>query len=386
MYQRMIVPLIILLLAPFMLLPMSLGAQDAITVKSKGVGDIFAGREARARDLAIEDALRRAVEQAVGMFLSSETVVQNEDILNDSIYSRSKGYIRKYLVLEEAAKGKLYRVTVEAHVATAKLKDDLSAIGLLIARKHKPRIMVVIPEYHINRRIPDPAGETEIIRRLLEKGFKVVDQNQVSKIRYNDRVGAAISGNTALATKIGLEHGAEVIIIGEAFSEYAGRIYDSLESCRARMEARAIRIDTGEILAAGGKHAAGLDITQALAGKKALEKAGHELGDYLIGQLLAKWSSDVTNITSIDLVITGLNYKQFLDFKSILLESVRGLEAIHQRSFTNNRAVVEVDIRGDAETLSEEIIRANFKDYKVQIAAFSANRLTLAVHYGGKGL
>ena len=239
--------------------------------------------------------------------------------------------------------------------------------------------MVIIPEYHINRRIPDPAGETEIIKRLLEKGFKVVDQYQVSKIRYNDQVSAAIKGSISLATKIGLEYGAEVIIIGEAFTEYFGRIVGGLESCRARMEARAIRIDTGEILVADGKHAAGLDITAALAGKKALQKAGNALGDYLIEQLLAKWSSDVTNVTSVELVITGLNYKQFIDFKSTLLESVRGIKAIHQRSFTYNRAVVEIEIKGDAETLSEELIRKDFKNFEVKITDFSANRLTISV-------
>ena len=382
MNRKMSVFFLLLFLLPTGLLPAKSQAQDVIVVESKGVGDIYAGRKARARDVAVEDALRRAVEQAVGMFLSSETIVQNGDILKDSIYSRSKGYIQKYVILEEAEKGKLYTVTVEAHVVTTKLQDDLLAIGLLMSRKHKPRIMVVIPEYRINRRIPDPAGETEIIKRLLEKGFKVVDQHQVCKIRYNDRVRAAIDGNTDLAAKIGLEHGAEVIIIGEAFSEYAGRIYDTLESCRARMEARAIRVDTGEILAVGAEHAAGLDITRALAGKKAIEKAGHQLVEYLIGQLLAKWSREVTNITSIDLVITGLNYKQFIEFKSLLLESVRGVRAIHQRSFTNNRAVVEVEIRGDAETLSEEITRTNFKDYKVQITDFSANRLSVNVHSG----
>ena len=36
------------------------------------------------------------VEQAVGMFLNAETVVQNEDILNESIYSSSTGYISNY--------------------------------------------------------------------------------------------------------------------------------------------------------------------------------------------------------------------------------------------------------------------------------------------------
>ena len=353
--------------------------QEITTIKSDGVGNIISGAKSRARDMAIEDALRRAVEQAVGTFISSESLVKNAVLVNDSIYSHSRGYVKGYTILQESADGDLYRVTLESRVSIPGIKDDLEAVGLLMTRKHKPRIMVVIPEHHINRTIPDPAGETEIIKRLLEKGFKVVDQSQVSRIRNNDQVRAAIKGDTSLAIKIGLEQGAEVIIIGEAFSEYVGLILGEMDSCRARIEARAIRTDTGEILAAGSKDAAGLDITQSLAAKKALQKAGSELGGYLIEQILAGWSSEVTNVASMVLVVNGLDYDQFMDFKSALLESVRGIKAIHQRTFTNNRAVAEIDMKGDAETLSGELSRGNFKDFKVRITDFSANRLIISV-------
>ncbi len=100
-------------------------------------------------------------------------------------------------------------------------------------------------------------------------------------------------------------------------------LYLRFTTCRARVEARAIRIDTGEILATDGKHASGLDLAEAIAGKKALKNAASELATYLIDQISSKWSSDVTSLTSINMVITGLNYKQFVKFKQVLLSSVR---------------------------------------------------------------
>ncbi len=380
MFNKMVVSAMILLLVPFTFLPICLGAQDTITVQSGGVGDIHTGRKAKARDAAIDDALRRAVEQAVGMFLHAETLVQNGDIVKDAIYSRSKGYVRKYAILKETSDAAQFHVRIEADVSTGKLRDDLAAIGLLMNRKHKPRIMVVIPEYHINGIVPDPTGETEIVKKLLEKEFKVVDPSQVAAIRYNDRVTAALKGNSSLAAAIGLAHGAEVIIIGEAFSEHAGSILGEMDSCRARIEARAVRIDTGEIIAAGSEQAAGLDITRSLAAKKALQKAGGELGGHLVEQILCKWSRDVTDMTSIELVVNGLNYNQLLDFRSVLLESVRGIKAIHQRTFTNNRAVMDIDMKGDAEILSEELSNTHFKNYKIQVTEFSINRLIISVN------
>lgn len=51
--------------------------QQAQTVIAEGVGAVFGNDRAIARDQAIQDALRKAVEQAVGTLVSSETMVQN---------------------------------------------------------------------------------------------------------------------------------------------------------------------------------------------------------------------------------------------------------------------------------------------------------------------
>lgn len=368
---------IILLLT---LLPITAIAQDTTAIKAEGVEDIVDGGEGKARDAAIEDALRKAVEQAVGTFIQSETVVQNYTVVSDNILARSTGYVKKYDIMSESKDGNIYKVTVRAEISSEKLKDDLAAIGLLMIRKHKPRVMVVIPEQHLTRKIPDPAGETEIIKKLLGKGFKVVDQSQVAKIRDNDQVKAAIEGDSSLAAKIGLQYGAEVMIVGEAFSEGAGKnIGGGLISCRARVEARAIKTDTGEILAADGRHAAGLDISEAIAGKKALQNAGSELADYLTEQILTKWNDEVTNINSVELIIAGTTYAQLTELKALLSKSFRGVKGIHQKSFTGNRAVIEVDLKGDAQAFADELAQKNFKGLVVEVTDFSANRLELRV-------
>ncbi|MCK5681258.1 hypothetical protein KAI46_10665 [bacterium] len=362
-----------------LLFPVLSFSQDNIIVNSEGVSSIIAGNEIRARDIAIEDALRRAVEQALGTFISSEAIVENSVLISKSIYCQSRGYVKKYTVLKEVSDADLYRVTLESEVSTTKIHDDLAAIGLLMKRKHKPRIMVVIPEYHILRKVPDPAGETEIIRRFLEEGFMLVDQSQVARIRYNDQLRAGFKGDAMLAARIGLEYGAEVIIIGEAFSESAGEIVSGFTTCRARVEARMIRTDTAEIMAADGKHATALDVAEVIAGKKALTKAGGEIATSFIEQILACWSSDVTSTTNINMVIIGLNYKNFIRFKRVILNSLRGVEKVHQRSFSQGRAVIDLDIKGDTQSLSEELTLRDFAGFNLEITDFSANRLMVKV-------
>jgi len=118
---------------------------DEVEVTSEGVGAVTA-TTAGARDMAIEDALRRAVEQAVGAFIDSESMVENYQLLSDRIYSKSTGHVRNYKILREWEEESLFRVKIRATVGTDNLKNDLEAIGLLMQRKHKPRVMVIAVE------------------------------------------------------------------------------------------------------------------------------------------------------------------------------------------------------------------------------------------------
>ena len=357
-------------------------ASDPIVTIADGVGNITAGDKERARDAAIWGALRQAVEQSLGTFLQSESIVENYQLISDNIISDTAGYIQKYYILEEFYQDELYRVKIKAYVASGKLENDLAAVGLLMLQKHKPRVMVIIQEKRLDRRrVSDPVSETEIIKRLLKKGFKIVDQAQVKKIRYNDQVRAALAGNDQIAAKIGGHYGAEVVIIGEAFSEFAasGGILGKMISCRASVYARAIRTDNGEIIAAEGKQAGGIDISKNIAAEKALQNSGGQLSDFLIKQILSKWRSDVIDTTSVQLVVTGIDYRQFVKFKDVLKSTVRGVRAVHQRTFLGNRAVIDIDLKGDSQALADELSLRDFGNFKVSIINFTSNRLDLKV-------
>ncbi len=77
-------------------------------VMVEGVSSIEGGRKDIARDYAIKDDLKKAVEQAVGTFISSETVVENYEVLSDRIYSKAEGYVAEYKVLRDKEEGDLY--------------------------------------------------------------------------------------------------------------------------------------------------------------------------------------------------------------------------------------------------------------------------------------
>jgi hypothetical protein len=114
-------------------------SQELKTVTSEGVAAIQGNARDIARAASIEDAQRRAVEQAIGILIDSQTQVENYRLISDKILSQSKGYIKRYTVAGETVDSGLLRVSINAEIAFGRLIDDLSGIGIPISRAQKLR-------------------------------------------------------------------------------------------------------------------------------------------------------------------------------------------------------------------------------------------------------
>lgn len=156
----------------------------------------------------------------------------------------------------------------------------------MLKAAYVPKIMVILPEFHILQRIPDPAAETEINRKLIEAGFPVVDAAIYATIK-NKTMFIEAARDPKLAISLGKEFGADIVIYGEAFSERGGAQGKQI-SCRARVEVKAVRTDNATIVAANGLEAGALDNTEFVAAKAALRSAGTLVVDYLLDQFCSK--------------------------------------------------------------------------------------------------
>ena len=136
----------------------------------------------------------------------------------------------------------------------------LEALKKIVADKKLSTVSVTIPEQHINRQVPDPAVQTEIIRTLKALGFDVIASSET-------------------------ERRADIVIGGEAFSEFGMR-RGNLVSCRARVEATVTERATGKLLCTDRETAAATDLSEAVAGKQALENAAAKLMERILPQLV----------------------------------------------------------------------------------------------------
>ncbi len=101
-------------------------SEKIITVVATGVGTDS--------NTAVKNGIRAAVEQVVGAYISSETIVKNDMLLEDKIYSYSDGYVKEMKVIALRTRGELVYAKIEAKVVASELKRSLENLGMTIVR------------------------------------------------------------------------------------------------------------------------------------------------------------------------------------------------------------------------------------------------------------
>ena len=119
---------------------------------------------------AENDALRMAVENTIGVLVDSNTLVEKNMVIQDQIYTQSRGFVTDYKVISRQQTAGGWQVTINATVddnPNSKLMNELTRLGIINTQLRNPKIAVYVPETHIQYRVPDPAGETAIVKALM---------------------------------------------------------------------------------------------------------------------------------------------------------------------------------------------------------------------------
>lgn len=366
----------------------------ATLVRAVGTGAIVNDNIAAARDKAIDDALRQAVEQSLGTFIDSQTKVENFMLVEDRILSWSKGYVSHYDIISDQKKSpEMYEVTIDANVDEANLQSDALAVQNLIMNMGNPRVMFMIDEQNVGYTLNDyhyfsvnmTAAETAMMNTFLEKGFDVVDPGLSRQAKERDQIVAAISGNNKAAALIAARQDAEIVITGKAIAKVAQGInLGGMKSCQANITARVVESDVGRLLATGNKHAAQVHIDEVTGGTKAIEKAAYALADELSTKILEQWRKKFYNSTVVKLIVTGIRtYRDAVDFKNSLQYYARGIKLVYERNIVAGSAEFDVEITGNAQQLARELDGQQIGGNICTVFAVTQNKVTMRVNPKG---
>jgi hypothetical protein len=133
-------PIILLLVAWIFILPAAGSAQDNRDIQivdAEGTGLIVNDDFASGRNIAIRNALQKAVEHVVLTLIPSKATLKESQIIKDHIYAKSDKYIRDYRIISEKQAQSVYSVNIRVKVFIASIKDDLQAIGLINIKNNR---------------------------------------------------------------------------------------------------------------------------------------------------------------------------------------------------------------------------------------------------------
>ncbi len=344
-----------------MLALLLLAASDT-TLTVQGVA-VLGDNPAIARDKAINDALRNAVEEGLGVLIKSETQVENYELVADKIRAQAKGYVKNYEVVRERKDedAGLYRVWVKATVSLGKLEDDLEAMGILVREVGKPRLAVVLDNEDLTYQVED---------YLNKQGFPLVDLETVKKTLKTDELTLLADADKATLRKLGALVGVDIVITGKASVKHEKKKLpyskEPKDFYTVKVRAKAVEALTGEVLAV-----ASVERSVPFSEAQAVKLTGDSAARELASEIVDKWQKRENVIY---LVLKKATPKKMGRIRARIAERVRGVKEVIERGVAGGYGVIEIV----AETNPQEVlddIRANEKALGIRIESYEGKRI-----------
>ncbi len=365
------------------LAPAARAAPEVQTTEAVGQAPI-AGDLLAAKEQAKDDAMRNCVQQVASTIVTASTETDQAQLLSDKVFSHSVGYIRKLQILDDRQDGNTWVTKLRCEVSEAKLDEDLMAFGIAYRREGMPRVFVLIAEQAINATQAtgwwQGGGNTADLRvmenafmdRMEKSGFTFIDPEVLQGKVKLEALGA--DPNVQQARELGVKSGAEVVIVGRAIAKPLGEMQldnGTFYSAVANVSARAVRTDTGEVLASAEfTGLAGRGFEQTTAGRNAFSEAGRQLARDLFAKIGARWAKAQSGARRIALTVKGVDdYARLAQFKNTLSQSVRGVKDVQERSMGEGKADLDVMVTGRSTDLATELSTKRFPGFAVKVKA-----------------
>lgn len=260
------------------------------TVTARGEAAIVNGDLPAAREEALVDAQRNALEQVLGVHIRSQSAVQDFALADDAVLTMIEGYVRSSKILSETRQDSFLTLEVQCEVAKELTEED---VGKLVRNFGCVLLMTTeIDSQEVNDNRINQALSTELVKA----GFDVMDTSRfyIPKDAFT-ALAMALSPDSVAARLVGFHAFSNVVIAGKAelqqrekkqVTGFAGVVGVYAYTCR--LEARAMETGTGLIIA---QHTAPLEgvmgtgDTPQKAVSDALSRAKGEFVNDLVAQL-----------------------------------------------------------------------------------------------------
>ncbi|MEZ0373134.1 MAG: DUF6175 family protein [Candidatus Sericytochromatia bacterium] len=311
--------------------------------------------EGMSADAARADAFRNAIAQAVGVYVSADTVVQDYVTKSDKIKTSSKGFIKSFTKIKEE-KGSdgvitaVYKIVVSAKPLQADVAD---VVGQEFRNVGHPTVAVV-GWFKGRDRAESEVNENAVAslnKALIDRGYKVVDAYEVERLRKEDKEVIKAAGG---AQPSQFDEVAQ-LIANKLLADIYVTTFGSVGEGKASVATKMYNAYTGQVF--GSDTGYGNMSSNSLAdAKRAVDDAiGHSM-QTILSQVSNHWQDVLTNGQEFVIVIDGIkDGKQRREFKRILGEA-SGVTEVKQLNSAGGHAEFSVFATAEASDLFDEII------------------------------
>ena len=351
------------------------------------VEGVAAGTDGKARDQAVAQALRKAVEQACGVFLTAQSKTDNYQTVYDKIFANTVGYVREHKVLTVAHDGQKTTARVRARVSTQKFAADWAAIAHTVEQENNPRVIIAIAEaVHQGTGGPNftvkdgGTVQSKMEDFFLDKGIRLMDRKTAADVTKRDVLLAAIKDDDKEVAALGARFKADVVITGRATAKFGKQINiagQRLYQYTAKLNVRVIRTDSAGLLVSKTYGPETSNTLQRAGGDdKALAKLAAKSAPKLLAAVVEAWRKQVNVQRNIQIVVAGMDFKKWKVFRDEV-KKLRGVNALRLRDITEAIATIDVEYRFKTTLLADKL--TELTGTKLEVAEITANRLKLKI-------
>jgi len=349
------------------------------------VTGVAAGADLTAEDEAVAQALRQAVEQACGVFLTSESEAVNYQAVYDKIFADTVGFVREHEVLRTWTEdGKTY-AKVRVRVSTQQFAEDWAVIAHTVNQENNPRVVIAILE-----NVSDEGDTTEVDEAgavqgiiedyFLERGITLMDRQTAANVTKRDVLLAALSNDEDAVASLGARFDADVVVTGRASAKFGKELNVAgveMFQFTATMNIRVIQTDSGVVLVSKTLGPTTTNTLQRGGGAdEALTALAEESAPEILTAVVDAWRERAHVSRTVALTISGMDYAAWKVFKTEM-DGLRGVQAVRLREITQSVAHIDVEYDYDNEILADNLLELT--DTSLEVSEITANRIKLAV-------
>ena len=268
------------------------------TIEMGGFAEVTGNNQAVAKEKAVKDAIRRAIEETVEAILPPEVLLDNYGWIS-GIYSNSEDYIHSYMFLSESfdEEYNIYSVTLKITLYPAYIKSLLVSENILENNldAHQKVLIIVRERGLFSSNENDfwekiPVSELFFTEKIESEGFSVIDRETLRDKVDIALIQKSMKGDVQAAIQAGLLSSAKIVITGNAVARQKGSNHENpaMSNYQANISLKAYQTETGKILGARSEFVTIANNDAELGELNAFMAAGEKIYNSFIAGIIRK--------------------------------------------------------------------------------------------------